>query len=121
MGNQKPNLLPLLIWPAIIKYPDDAELLYINSQAQWNNDIGLHTFNYDDNDCLIDSNGNVFTLTHRINNIVLPTLNGDIKSLNDVLGLVKGHASQAGSCCVSKLYAPSILEAFKIVNSLSDS
>lgn len=120
MGNKKSKSLQLLIWPAIIKYPDDAELLYINSYTEWLSDIGLHSFNYDETDYLIDSTGQTFTLTKRLNNIVQPESANDTKSLEEILGLVKAHASQMGSCCVSKLYAPSISEAFAIVKSLSD-
>lgn len=120
MDNEKAKLLQNLIWPAIIKFPDDAELLYIHNQAEWDSDSGLHSFNYDEMDCLIDSSGQIFNLVKKLNGIVQPELTTDIKQLEDILGLVKGHASQMGSCCVSKLYAPSISEAFKIVNSLSD-
>ena len=49
------------------------------------------------------------------------TLTGDIKSLEEILGLVKAHAAQAGSCCVAKLYAPTIPDAYKIVQSLINS
>lgn len=120
MNHEKSKTLHLLIWPAIIKYPDDAELLYIHSQAEWNSDTGLRSFNYDEDDYLIDSIGNIFTLTTRIDNSVQPKYCENNKTLDDILGLVKAHASQAGSCCVSKLYAPSITEAFNIVKSLSD-
>ena len=120
MDNEKAKLLQTLIWPAIIKYPDDTELLYIHNQAEWNSDTGLHSFNYDEMDYLIDSAGKIFNLTKRLNNIVQPELTTNTKELEEVLGLVKEHASQMGSCCVSKLYAPSISEAFKIVKSLSD-
>jgi len=120
MDNEKAKLLQILIWPAIIKYPNDAELLYIHNQAEWDSDAGLHSFNYDEMDCLIDSAGQIFNLTNRLNDIVQPELTTDTKQLEEVLGLVKGHASQMGSCCVSKLYAPSINEAFKIVKSLSE-
>ena len=41
----------------------------------------------------------------------------DTTNLEEILGLVKAHAAQAGSCCVAKLYAPSIDEAFKIAKS----
>jgi len=120
MHNEKAKLLQTLIWPAIIKYPDDAELLYIHNQTEWDSDSGLHSFHYDEMDYLIDSTGQTFNLTKKLNDIVQPELTTDTKQLEEVLGLVKGHASQMGSCCVSKLYAPSISEAFKIVKSLSD-
>jgi len=120
MDNDKEQSLQHPIWPAVIQYSGDAELLYINSLAQWNNDASLHSFNYDDADCLIDSAGNTFSLTRKVNNLAQPELLNNPKPLKEILGLVKGHASQLGSCCVSKLYAPSIREAFKIVQSLTE-
>ena len=120
METNKAKSRQIINWPAIIKLSDEAELLYVSSQAEWGSDAGLHSFNYDESDSLIDTTGQTFTLTKRLNNIVQPELTMDTKQLKEILGLVKGHASQMGSCCVSKLYAPSISEAFKIVKSLSD-
>jgi hypothetical protein len=40
--------------------------------------------------------------------------------LTELLGMVKAHAAQSGSCCVAKLYAPTITEAFKIVKDTSE-
>lgn len=109
-----------LIWPAIIKYPGDAELLYVNSQVEWNSDAGLHSFNYDETDYLIDSAGNTFALTQRVGNMVQPESLNKNMPLDEILGLIKAHAAQTGACCIAKLYAPSISEAFKMVKSLSD-
>jgi hypothetical protein len=41
-------------------------------------------------------------------------------ALLEILGLIKAHAAQKGSCCAAKLYAPTIREAFKIVESLDE-
>lgn len=109
-----------IIWPAIVKYPDEAELLYVNSQTEWDSDADLHTFDYDESDYLIDSLGNTFTLTEKINNVVQPQSMSDTKSLDEILGLIKAHAAQTGACCVAKLYAPSITDAFTMVKSLRD-
>lgn len=107
-------------WPAIIKYDDDDELGYVVDQQQWEQDTGLHQFQFDGSDVLIDSLGQVYSLTMIENSVSINTT-GEIKNLEEILGLVKAHAAQAGSCCVAKLYAPSIDEAFKIAKStLSD-
>ena len=106
-------------WPGIIKHSDDAELVYVRDQPGWDSDADLHYFVYDESDYLIDSSGNIYTLTKRSNKCVKPEANGDSISLNEVLGLVKAHAAQKGSCCASKLYAPTISDAFKIVESLN--
>ena len=105
-----------IIWPAIIKYDDDDELGYVVDQQQWNQATGLHQFQFDGSDVLIDSSGQVYSLTMIENSVSINTT-GEIKNLKEILGLVKAHAAQAGSCCVAKLYAPSIYEAFKIVKS----
>ena len=107
-------------WPGIIKHLGDAELVYISNQAEWDNDKDLHCFEYDETDILIDSSGNTFTLNVLRNKRVIPEHLGDVMKLKDILGLIKAHAAQKGSCCVAKLYAPSIVEAFKIVESLNE-
>lgn len=107
-------------WPGIIKRYDDAELIYISDQSEWDNDADLHYVEYDEFDCLIDSSGSVYTLTKRSDDAVKPQANGNSMSLNEILGLVKAHAAQKGSCCVSKLYTRTIGDALKIVESLSE-
>ena len=110
----------MVSWPAIIKHSDDPELIYVSNQIEWDNDVELHYFEYDDTDFLLDSSGKIYTLQEIKNSLIKPVPNGDSKSLQEILGLVKAHAAQQGSCCVAKLYAPSILEALKIVASLNE-
>lgn len=105
-------------WPAILKHSDDTELTYIRNRADWDNNADLHHVNYDDSDVLIDSSGNLFRLTTRLQNGVIPMPCHASLALEDILGLIKAHAAHTGSCCVAKLYAPSIPEAFKILESL---
>jgi len=108
----------LVNWPGIIKHSDDAELIYVGDQAEWDNDADLHCTTYDESDYLIDSSGNIFTLTTTESNYVNPKPGGNPMPLHEILGLVKEHAAQKGACCVAKLYAATIVEAFKIVESL---
>ena len=110
----------LLNWPGIIKHSGDAELTYVSDQAEWDSDADLHDFEFDEADCLIDSNGNIFNLANLNNQYVRPEASGKSMTLGEILGLVKAHAAQKGSCCVAKLYAPTIDEAFKIVASLEE-
>jgi len=107
-------------WPAVIKYSNDAELLYIENQSEWNSDAGLHNFTYEESDYLIDSSGEVFSLTHKLNAHINPQIQNRKQSLEEILGLVKAHSAQLGNCCVAKLYAPSIEDAFDIVKSFTD-
>jgi hypothetical protein len=107
-------------WPAIVKHSGDAELRYVADQAEWDSNVELQVCDYHAADCLIDSSGAVFSLTQRQGHRVTAVATGEFKTLQDVLGLVKAHAAQAGSCCVAKLYAPSIRDAFAIVKTVSD-
>ena len=110
----------MINWPCIVKHSDDPELLYISSQAVWENVERHHGIEFSESDHLIDSSGNVFALTNSTNNYVSPEANGDSMSLVEILGLVKAHAAQIGSCCVAKLYAPTISDALEIVKLLSE-
>ena len=105
-------------WPAIIKHADDPELTYIGDASAWERDPELQQFVYEDADLLIDSRGRLYSLTHRELDLAVPKAIGEVMPLETVLGLVKAHASQAGSCCVAKLYAPTIAEAFDMLRSL---
>jgi hypothetical protein len=107
-------------WPAIVKHSDDAELIYVGDETEWNNDAELCSSEYDVTDYLIDVSGNIFTLTRIENKRVIPEPNGNAIALHELLGLVKAHAAQKGSCCVAKLYAPTIGDAFGIVASLNE-
>jgi hypothetical protein len=108
-------------WPGIVKHSDDAELIYVCDQAEWDNEDDLARFEYDDSDVLIDSTGQVFGLSRRENGGVEPVPRENTMSLAEILGLVKAHAACKGSCCVAKIYAPTIVDAFEIVASLQDS
>jgi hypothetical protein len=106
-------------WPCIIKYSDDAELVYVKDQYEWVNNSDLHLFEYDESDRLIDSSGDIYIFNKASNKYVKLVASGDSMSLVEILGLVKAHAAQKGACCVAKLYAPTISDAFKIVESLN--
>jgi len=110
----------MISWPAIMVLGDDPELVYVHNQADWGNRTDLHVANSIEADLLIDSLGKVFELTSRDEHKVVLRPTGQIKSLEEILGLVKAHAASSGACCVAKLYAPSIEEAYKIARSVLD-
>ena len=98
-------------WPCVIKHANDPELTYLDKQQD------LAHVEPDESDILIDTSGKVYIpeKTQWVAGISPGTMN-----LTEVLGLVKAHAAQSGSCCVAKLYAPTISEAFKIVKDTSE-
>lgn len=105
----------MINWPAIIKFSNDAELVYITNQSCWDNDAELQLTQFDESDCLIDSSGAVFNLTNIPNTHIQIIPTGESKTLTEILGLVKEHSALSGSCCIAKLYAPTILDAYKMV------
>ncbi|MDX2476385.1 MAG: DUF4144 family protein, partial [Gammaproteobacteria bacterium] len=84
-------------WPGIIKHSGDAELTYVSDQTEWDNNNDLHYFEFDESDCLIDSNGNIFNLTNLENKYEKPEPGGKSMTLDEILGLIKAHAAQKGS------------------------
>lgn len=106
-------------WPAIIKHADDEELIYVCDQGEWDSDADLHGVVYDEADFLIDATGQLYGLTAQLNKHVIPTARHASMPLLDILSLIKSHAASTGSCCAAKLYAPTIVDAFKILASLN--
>ena len=91
----------LLSWPGIIKHSGDTELTYVSDQAEWDSDADLHDFEFDEADCLIDSNGILFNLTKREDYYVKPEVSGHSMTLDEILALVKAHAAQKEESVIS--------------------
>ncbi len=102
-----------VIWPAVVKCRDDDELTYVDSLQQWSTDPDCAMKQFQVNDILIDSQGAVYTLVQVDSTGLQEKV--DRLSLDQVLELVKQHASVCGQCCVSKMGAPSIAAAIQMV------
>lgn len=110
---------PLLVsWPAIIKFDGDAELTFIRDQADWEQNAEYHHFQYQAGDTLIDSTGQLFSLTAQAVGYALPEPVRHILSFEDIVTLVRAHAAQTGTCCIEKISAPSIKDVIELVESL---
>jgi len=108
------------VWPALIRVEGDPELVYVRDRSAWQGESGPLTHSLGDNDRLIDSTGRLFRLEPGPGGETgLQALDQEL-SLPEILGLVKAHAAQAGSCCVAKLWAPTIRDAFQIVETFDD-
>lgn len=109
---------PSIAWPAIVKYAGQAELAYVNDQTEWDADVHRHGLRYEKDDMFIDSKGEIYTLSNALNGSVRPTPTGKHALLAEVIEMVRAHAAQMGTCCVSKFYASSIYEAVCAVSVL---
>ena len=101
-------------WPAVIRHHDDPELIYVASAAALQQPDLLGALGYDEAETLIDVRGVEYTL-HMQDKKISPRSSGVVRTLYDILGLVKAHAAQTGACCIAKLYAPTIADAYEIV------
>ena len=101
-------------WPAVLKQGEDPELLPIMDLAQWKQYQVDQAWHSSDTDQLIDRNGALYRLSLEGSTVRLNRQQPDL-TLTDVLGLVKAHMAQAGSCCVAKLYAPTIADALQLL------
>ncbi len=102
-------------WPAIIKYDGDAELTYVSDRDEWLGDADLSGFDYDPNDCLIDSNGQVFSLCRQVDDLVEPCPVNEILSSEQLVAMLREHFSVTAACCVSKLNPGSISDCMDIL------
>jgi len=98
-----------ILWPAIVSLKDIDELLFVGSQQQWESEADFKPVRFQPGDQLIDAAGSVFSLGE--NELV----ESDAVTLDQVLDLVRQHASVCGQCCVSKMGAPSITDAIRMV------
>ena len=102
-------------WPAIIAYDNDPELDYIESENLWQAQAEGLDSHFEKEDRLIDVTGQVFSLERINSGMVIPLSTGNYLNLSEILGLVKAHLADQGSCCVAKTYAPTIRDAIMMV------
>lgn len=114
----------MIQWPAIIKHDGEDELIYVSSLSEWQRDEEMLLYIFTERDILIDSSGQVFSLTDVQQNIAdnndildnkcLATVNAD-----NIMELVRAHAAIIGSCCIEKMHARSAIQAIKLVKDLT--
>ncbi|MFT5880724.1 MAG: hypothetical protein ACI86X_001855 [Moritella sp.] len=110
----------MIHWPALIVYDGEDELTYVKNRSFWDDAPDLHLFSYELDDILIDTKGLVYTLNTIVNNIVIPQVTDKIIPLDDLIELVRKHASIENYCCSAKITAQSYLQAIEIVASINE-
>jgi len=102
-------------WPAAIHYDNDAEMQLVENVARWQQISNSRQDTFEVEDYLVDSHGQVFFFSLDSAGNTLLNCTDKKLSLEKVLGLVKAHLADQGSCCVAKLYAPSIRDALQML------
>lgn len=106
----------MILWPAIIHYEGDDELLYVSNENEWINDDELVGYIYNDIDRLIDSLGNSFSLPYNKEKKVTEFKQYDSNiSLYDFNKLILKHLSVLNQCCISKITISSYQEGILLV------
>lgn len=100
-------------WPSVIKYEGAEELLFVGSERDWLLNPEIVSVQFQAGDLLIDSDGQVYSLAGKGPSALQGS--SEQLSLEEVLDLVRQHASVCGHCCVSKMGAPSIGAALQLV------
>ncbi|BBB29980.1 DUF4144 family protein [Neptunomonas japonica] len=105
----------MVLWPAIIKYEGGSELTYISSASEWECDVDLHFFSYEEGDLLIDSVGEIYALDERVENSIKPMVTGRRFDKDEIFEMIKERFSFIGACWVSKFAASQLItKAFKL-------
>lgn len=104
-----------IMWPAIIEFEADDELLFIADAAQWKGDSDLYAVDYHPSDILIDAVGVIHHLNRQSDGKVIPQSTEQVIELSSAIELVKAHFSAIGACCSAKLSARSFEELFEMV------
>jgi hypothetical protein len=102
-------------WPAILHYDNDPELEYLENSVAWKQTIASSENDFAANDRLIDCEGQVFSCQQLAQASVGNSVLKETIPLETVLGLIKAHLADCGSCCVAKTYAPTIRDAISMV------
>ncbi|NNJ91310.1 MAG: hypothetical protein HKP55_06530 [Gammaproteobacteria bacterium] len=102
-------------WPAILHYENDPELEYLENEAALIQTLVSTENTFEQNDSLIDSQGQVFSCQQLAQASLENTEPKQQLTLETVLGLIKAHLADCGSCCVAKTYAPTIRDAIMML------
>ena len=95
-------------WPAMIHCDGDDELTFVADWQSWLADKDLCSSYYGQADHLIDSDGQVFSLTDQFDGVIKPLALGKTKTIAEVADLLRRHFSVSGACCISKIQPDSI-------------
>ena len=102
-------------WPSILQYENDPELEYLENEAAWHQLISSLDNVFEKEDRLIDSEGQVYSCKELSRTPAKKPEPMEKITLETLLGLIKAHLADTGSCCVAKTYAPTIRDAIRIL------
>ncbi|AZG72035.1 DUF4144 domain-containing protein [Shewanella livingstonensis] len=113
-------------WPAILKFDQDDELMYLANKQDWLSFICANQFTLQTSDKLIDSVGHAYTIqTHaqQSSNTCVAELPSLVKQSQDVsvlqlLPLVRQYGQFQGHCCSAKIVFTTIEQGIATIAEL---
>lgn len=103
----------MIHWPAVIKLSGEDELIFLPDLESLHTNAHLKDIRFKHDDHLYDSHGREFLVDQ--SNLDDPAPTGRYLSLEESIQLVRLHAAQDGACCIAKLNAHSIADAFALL------
>jgi hypothetical protein len=109
-----------IVWPVIIKYSGEDELLFVKDELTWLADTDLCAYVYDASDVLVDANGALYTLRYEVETRqTLIEAQQKIVSINQFEAWVKSYLALLNQCCSSKLTLASIADGVALIEQLA--
>ena len=105
-----------VVWPAFIKFSGDDELVYVADHSEWLTDADLSYGTYESSDRLIDSDGQVFSLSDSDGKgKIEPVLIDEGITSVQFVELIQKHFAVSGACCVSKIKLESLSDCMSML------
>lgn len=110
-------------WPAILIQQEQAELVYLASEQEWQLEQQSHI---EEMSRLLDASGVTYNLSStqrtqlKTDTRLCWRVSDDLLCLPQVLSLVRQHASVTGHCCTAKLGAESMEQIFEIMKYIEE-
>jgi hypothetical protein len=109
-----------IVWPVVIKYSGEDELLFVKDELTWLADTDLCAYVYDVSDVLVDANGALYALHYEVETRqTLIEAQQKIVSINQFEAWVKSYLALLNQCCSSKLTLTSIADGFALIEQLA--
>lgn len=109
-----------ILWPVVIKYSGEDELLFVKDELSWSSDVDLCAYVYDASDVLVDAKGALYALNYEVETRqTLIEAQQKIVSINQFEAWVKSHLALLNQCCSSKLTLASIADGLTLIEQLA--
>lgn len=101
--------LNTVMWPCLLKLEGDDELIYLQSHSELQTEC--QALIWEQEDYVIDSNGQTFGLQHDNANHITLNPNNKTLSVEEVTTLIQSHEFSQAQRCIIKIHFSSVQQA----------